>query len=307
MKRYIFLASCYLFHVQPASAQLLDKLSEDTSQAEGGIKLEGGLTLSPALGKSRPFDQSETLLDESEGELVARLSVPVAGSTLKLTGGISATPRLFDDVAPESAHYGEAKFERQFAVGKARDASLSDTITAYAAYRRTVAHQDFLGHSSRSDNSFTIGVTYENTLWLWRRCVECQNPVALKELSKGPAISFTPEFAYVDSTDPDRRRLSPSVQLKLAYPLMSGASLFVKVKGTAALYDRARLDFGRKREDYKLTIDPGIALQDLLGLPKGMELAIAARFARNWSNKPDARYSRFYAVPSFSLKIPMGG
>lgn len=272
------------------------------------------ISIAPRLGKEQPFESSEELVDESEGEVSLSVRRPntVGRLPLQLKTGITHSPQYVDEADPQSAYYGEVSVGdsylslREFALRHSgeRAGDVEDGMRPYARYRFARVYEDFFDSWRRNDHRLAVGVRYRDV-----RTIMCE--VAAPAASEAGACSNVPGVSWeargevnrIWSSDPAEERLAPSGRLSVySRPMWGGLRAYGEADLEARFYDSVRIaPGGRKREDLRLRLTAGVDLTPLVGRAvPGMGFTLAGQFQRRWSNEDGRGHSRFYFIPTIT-------
>src|SRR4028119_73465 len=220
----ILLLAASAFGPSPAAAQTDPPAPEARVSAwEGSLEL----SLGQRIGRERPFDSTEDVVDEGENELAFTLqrSNTIGSLPVAVTGGLTYSPYLFDDdEEPESAQYGEITLGdafiplhrlRPFKAGQATN-KVQDAPRPYARYRYTRAFRGLLEDFQRNEHQITIGFRFRDI-----RTIMCDQ--VLRPASEVGACTNVPGWSWevrgeanrIWSSDPDEERLVPSVRAEV--------------------------------------------------------------------------------------------
>ena len=283
----------------------------------------GEFSLSPRLGRQKPFDTDEDPVDESGGELSFTLerSRAILSLPLSLTVGVASSPQWFDDETPEHGLYGQLTLGDDYRpIHRLRttegdaDASedVHDALRPVLSYRYTRIYNDLLSDFARDEHEVAGGIRYRDV-----RTIMCEkaNPGAANV--KGacgdlPGISYVlrADVSRIWSSDPTETRLAPRVRGELVSHLLKRSiRLFGRMEYEWRFYDGVRVaGSGEKREERRLRAGAGIDLSAWADrYVKGLELELEAQVQRRWSNDPDRRHTRFYVIPALTFGWKFGG
>lgn len=280
------------------------------AHADGGndnnANLEVGLKLAPTFGMSLEPASGNDPIDDSEHSLYAKAARKWGDVTFTVSPSVAYSPRYYDDRDAASALGFDLGLEGPKTVdwtkpsekGKRRWNSIW-----YAGYRLGVGYDGLLDSYAYTDHIVTTGIKFQSPIYVL--CSAWPGPKGLANCAdEGLAgIAFTPEIAFIASTDLLRQRVTPSATVAVNGPLGS-MLLFGSAKVEGRFFNDKFSPNGDRQVDWRLTLDGGADVSRVVhGLPPGVNVKIAGRYIRHRSNAPDERFERGYFVPTLSITI----
>lgn len=268
--------------------------------------LELGLKLAPTFGMSLEPDSGNDPIDDSEHSLYAKATRKWGDVTFAVSPSVAYSPRYYDDRDAASALGFDLGLEGPKTVDWTKpsdDGKRKWNSIWYAGYRLGVGYDGLLDSYAYTDHIVTIGVKAQSPHYVL--CSAWPGPKDLASCAEEAraGIAFTPEIAFIASTDPLRRRVTPSATVAINGPL-GAMLLFGSAKIEGRFFNDKFAPDGDRQVDWRLTLDGGADISRAVHkLPPGVNVKIAGRYIRHRSNAPDERFERGFFVPTLSIII----